>query len=195
MFFLVLIGSSVCMLFAFGFRFVRSKVDVARNPHKDIYHRVSDQTVVNRSSIVYPLIDKEQTFDIAATVWIRGTELEEQKLQETFLVSVEGGDEGAIEKHQLLEQDKTWLYTPLYSDIIFRGLRSHHKHVSATVNFSLPTRRLYVFESCLCTLSLTSMTSQFGTQSHNFRFSWNIHPDTNRSFASPISHKTHILDP
>ena len=47
-----------------------------RSPHKSLYHNTTSK---DSSSVVQPLIDARQTFDIAVTVWIRGTEKEEEE--------------------------------------------------------------------------------------------------------------------
>ena len=86
------------------------------HPYQHFYHQgVSDYT-----SVVQPLITHSQTFDIAATIWLRTTESKE-------LAGTIGG------------QDLEVAETPLYSDVVFRGLNLSQKNVFSVVNFSLPT--------------------------------------------------------
>ncbi|KAF5364956.1 hypothetical protein D9758_008112 [Tetrapyrgos nigripes] len=94
--------------------------------------------------LIQPLIANDQTFDVAVSVWIRGTEAEELK----WRASQEGSDEDH-QKDRLISlhdgedalNDRKQLYHPLYSDIAFRGLRLSDKNKYASINFTLPTEK------------------------------------------------------
>lgn len=106
----------------------RKSVDVGRDffsPHQRMYHNASieELTPDQRASVVQPLLTPSQEFDIAVTVWLRALGLHSDDPPITQEVLEAGG---------LVE-------TPLYSDIIFRGMRLTDKNVFADVNFTLPT--------------------------------------------------------
>jgi len=97
--------------------------------------------------IIRPLIDESQTFDIAVSVWLRATEEEEATYRRNRTADVVIRDEGEgiltkIEDPQ--EEREDILETPLFSDIVFRGLRLKDKGISQKVQFRLPTTRLCV---------------------------------------------------
>ncbi|KIJ29221.1 hypothetical protein M422DRAFT_37029 [Sphaerobolus stellatus SS14] len=94
-------------------------------PHKWMYQNATLEDIKDRSSIVRPLVDRTQTFDIAATVWIREptSQLENE---------IEG-------KETLIPAE-----VPLFSDIIFRKLSLKDKWASNQVNLRIPTK---VFKS------------------------------------------------
>lgn len=96
-----------------------------------------------------PLIDNNQTFDIALSVWIRATEEYEQAHRKRKdLKAIDGGTR--MDNSQPQGDDEDILETPLFSDIVFRGLSLKNKGVSAKVQFRLPTARL-------CVLALVSV--------------------------------------
>jgi hypothetical protein len=102
--------------------FVTKVLGNVSNPHRALYQNASLEEVSNRASVVQPLISRDQTFDIAATVWLRSTV---SRGHEVIRREAEGQE--AVPE------------TPLYSDIVFRGLRLTGKTVSNTVDFTLPT--------------------------------------------------------
>lgn len=113
-------------------------------PHRALFENVALEDVTNRATVVQPLISREQTFDIAATVWMRKTdrighgevfEMEANRSQVTLLLEEAGLGE---QIDPLLDTDDD-LETPIFSEIVFRGLRLTDKYVFTTVNFSLPT--------------------------------------------------------
>ncbi|KAH0580386.1 hypothetical protein H2248_001887 [Termitomyces sp. 'cryptogamus'] len=77
------------------------------------------------SEIARPLIGSEQTFDLAVTVWLRAEEYEDDI------------DDEEMSEHPRFSPISPAI--PLYSDIIFRGLRLRDKNAFATVNFTVPT--------------------------------------------------------
>ncbi|KAF5364886.1 hypothetical protein D9758_008107 [Tetrapyrgos nigripes] len=113
-------------------------------PQQFLYQNQTLSEVSNRSLVIQPLIDNDQTFDVAVSVWIRGTEAEELK----WRASQEGSDED-YQKLRVMSwhdgedilNDRKQLYYPLYSDIAFRGLRLSDKNKYASINFTLPTEK------------------------------------------------------
>ncbi|KAJ7619341.1 hypothetical protein FB45DRAFT_1095422 [Roridomyces roridus] len=77
--------------------------------HSRIYQNQTLDEVANRSNVVRPLIDDKQTFDIAVSVWY----------------SENNGSSGVSN-------------SPIYSDIVFRGLRLADKHRSKNLTYKLP---------------------------------------------------------
>jgi hypothetical protein len=123
----------------------RQWISNIRSPHKEHYFNVTQDLLPDL--IVRPLIDESQTFDIAMSVWLRATEEEEAVYCWNRMADVVIGDEGEgiltkIEDPQ--EEREDILETPLFSDIVFQGLRLKDKGVSQKVQFRLPTARLCV---------------------------------------------------
>jgi hypothetical protein len=141
-------------------------VSAIRFPHK-IHYQPQNETLLNitSGSVVRPLVNSEQTFDIAVTVWVRATEEEEEEHRRLTLKDVnlttegpKGTEESTLVAPQVrtgsgeamwmtssteeLLKDEDLLETPLYSDIAFRGLRLSDKDISTSINFRLPTARL-----------------------------------------------------
>ncbi|KAJ6510568.1 hypothetical protein C8R45DRAFT_964526 [Mycena sanguinolenta] len=97
--------------------------------HSSVYQNQTLAEVENRGAIVRPLIDENQLFDIAVSIW-------------TLPVQEEDGERvaGAVAE------------TPLDSKIVFRGVKLADKHLTATVDYRLPTaifRRLLLKENDL----------------------------------------------
>ena len=93
------------------------------HPYQHLYHNAE---VLDYTSVVQPMITHNQTFDIAATVWLRTTESKEHA------ETVGGQRLGETQAMEVTE-------TPLYSNIVFRGLNLSQKNVFSVVHFSLPT--------------------------------------------------------
>ncbi|ETW86416.1 hypothetical protein HETIRDRAFT_246875, partial [Heterobasidion irregulare TC 32-1] len=91
--------------------------------------------------IIRPLVDHDQTFDIAVTVWLRAQEEEEKAWKDSSMLNILNSDFDAsvAERQRRVEEDL--LEVPLYSDIVFRGLRLSDRHITADVKFRLPTRK------------------------------------------------------
>jgi len=152
-----------------------------RFPHRALYENT---TLLNSQpgSVVRPLIDAQQTFDIAVSVWVRTTEEEEEdNYRRSNHKEVNSGREGQQEKDgkeedtlvsapmdtkdskawwvtvstEELMRDDVILETPVYSDIAFRGLRLSEKGISTVINFRLPTARLYVTTEFILSFSFT----------------------------------------
>jgi hypothetical protein len=127
--------------------------------------------VKNKSSVVQPLISKEQTFDVAVSVWVRGTKKEEKAWRAIQAIFDKAGrnpktlrmETGLDEEGLgfLNTGDEKMLYHPIFSDIVFRGLRLSDKHVTASVNLTFPTEKLYVYmqlKSLFFSLFLTPLS-------------------------------------
>jgi len=80
-------------------------------PHKHLYQDLSNDTP---HEIVHPLIDKDQKFDIVATVWIR---------------DVKGTK----------TRDKNLVETVIFTDTIFSGIKMSDKNIRTSVNLDIPT--------------------------------------------------------
>ncbi|THV02602.1 hypothetical protein K435DRAFT_775406 [Dendrothele bispora CBS 962.96] len=110
-------------------------------PPRHLYQNQSLPDVLNRSMVVQPLIGKDQTFDVAVSVWIRAPRAKEKEWK------IDQGHR-VLEAIQLSSTSKPWyidderrLYYPLYSDIVFRGLHLSDKGVTTSVNFTVPLAR------------------------------------------------------
>jgi hypothetical protein len=128
----LLIAAAIALVSAAALFFIGVVTKVVgnlSNLHRALYQNATLEQVSNRASVVQPLINRNDTFDIAATVWLRSKGSREHE------VAVKGEGDGTKVQAEVLE-------TPLYSDIVFRGLRLTDKGRFATVNFTLPTEIL-----------------------------------------------------
>ncbi|KAJ7074120.1 hypothetical protein C8F01DRAFT_1075730 [Mycena amicta] len=122
-------------------------VGTIRTPHRQLYHK----TTPNATTPVYPLITDNDTFDIAVTVWLRATASEEAKLRSTLPTeeaNITAPAPAVIDtKHGKFQvtlnstAEDARIDRPLFSDVVFRGLRLTNKSALATVDFELPTAR------------------------------------------------------
>ncbi|KAF5364904.1 hypothetical protein D9758_008143 [Tetrapyrgos nigripes] len=96
----------------------------AAHPHEYLYQNQTLSEVANRSLVVQPLINKEQTFDVAVSVWVRRTIDEEFQWRES--------------QHDPADFQ---LYRPLFSDVVFHGLRLSDKGKYTNINFTMPTEK------------------------------------------------------
>ncbi|KAJ7315037.1 hypothetical protein DFH08DRAFT_425650 [Mycena albidolilacea] len=82
--------------------------------HSRVFQNQTLEEVGNRTSVVRPLVDEKQSFDIAVSIWALPLE------------------ENAGESSSVVPE------TPLYSDIVFRGLHLADKHQTANLTYKLP---------------------------------------------------------
>jgi len=154
--------------------FLQTFYETLAYPHQSLYQNQSLSEVSNRSLVVQPLIGKDQTFDLAVSVWIRAPKNGGEEWRDSLGQYVDPGlDSGeplrflqkfkksafsdnqftipvGFDEAELLQGEKKHLYHPLYSNIAFRGLHLSDKGVSASINFTVPTEKLYVFILFLC---------------------------------------------
>lgn len=123
------------------------------NPHRGVFQDVSLGGVADRSLVVQPLVTRDQTFDIAVTVWLRSTKVGHREVANGTVseksrdleVPPSGADrsggqgDGNLNREPVPIEDGVVPETVLYSDIIFREVRLADKDVYTTVNFTLPT--------------------------------------------------------
>ncbi|THV02601.1 hypothetical protein K435DRAFT_962911 [Dendrothele bispora CBS 962.96] len=133
-------------------------------PHSYLHQNQSLSEVSNRSLVVQPLVGQEQTFDIAVSVWIRALQAKEEEWR-TGLGGPSTDSESESDQYkplqffqnyneankkltinlgdedEFLHGEKRVLYHPLYSDIVFRGLRPSDKSVMTSINFTIPTQK------------------------------------------------------
>ncbi|KAF8992166.1 hypothetical protein BDQ17DRAFT_1546592 [Cyathus striatus] len=84
-----------------------------RSPHASIYQNATLDKILNRTSVIQPMIDEKQKFDIVASVWVRDGPISEE-------------NEAVTEKL-------------LFSDIVFRDVTLKDKGVMNEVNVQVPT--------------------------------------------------------
>ncbi|KAJ7247760.1 hypothetical protein C8J57DRAFT_1358921 [Mycena rebaudengoi] len=82
--------------------------------HSRMYQNQTLEEVTDRATIVRPLVDENQRFDFAVSIWAPTVD-----------------ENGSHRSRGVAE-------TPLYSDIVFRGLRLADKHKSANLTYRLP---------------------------------------------------------
>src|ERR1700691_3536071 len=76
--FIALLGVWMCFIIGSAFYRLISNI---RSPHKEYYHNATQ--IPTERLVVRPLIDENQTFDIAVSVWVRVTEAEEEAYEAT----------------------------------------------------------------------------------------------------------------
>ncbi|KAJ2924040.1 hypothetical protein H1R20_g1209, partial [Candolleomyces eurysporus] len=92
-----------------------------REPHDWMYSDKTAEEVRDWSAVVRPLVDRNQKFDITATVWAR----KPHQYRESY----------GLTKDQPLEE-------PIFSGVVFRGVTFMDEHVHAKVNLSIPLKTL-----------------------------------------------------
>lgn len=106
---------------------LRYAVRFVNTPHFLQLHDLSVPYKPNE--VLKPLVSREQTFDVVATVWVHRDG------------GSDAGDASALKTgRQELAEDV------VYSDTVFRGLRLKDKNVKTAVNLSVPTEVLYVLQ-------------------------------------------------
>ncbi|KAF9559385.1 hypothetical protein CPC08DRAFT_708923 [Agrocybe pediades] len=93
-------------------------------PHKEMYHRVTDETSLDK--VVKPLITEDQTFDIVATVWLR---------DDSMLVDEPATTNAGIEG----SRSKVLRERAIFSDTVFRGVKITDRGLKTSVKLEIPT--------------------------------------------------------
>ncbi|KAE9389876.1 hypothetical protein BT96DRAFT_1024841 [Gymnopus androsaceus JB14] len=107
----------ILSLFIVGW-FFTSITDMKKSlgsPHQAYYQNASIEEVKNRWTVVQPLVDRNQAYDIGVSVWVRGPK-------------------GSDDSNNALE-------TPLFSDIVFRDLHTTDALKSTIVTLKVPNTR------------------------------------------------------
>ncbi|KAJ2932378.1 hypothetical protein H1R20_g4723, partial [Candolleomyces eurysporus] len=121
-----------CMLFAVGIlisllvsigiaKFLSSLYHVMQEPHSFLYENKTLAEVRNMSTVVRPLVDRDQKFDIVATVWVRTLDPRD----------------GASEQYNWMHGEDH-----IFSDTVFRGVTLMDEHIHTRVNLSIPLETL-----------------------------------------------------
>ncbi|KAF5375938.1 hypothetical protein D9615_008271 [Tricholomella constricta] len=123
--FLLTVGIVALLASALGTAYV--VVGIATNmtsPQRALYPKGLSENHSDGVQVVRPLINRDQSFDVAVTVWLRTDEV--------------AAPTDEAKKESILNV-KLPHVTPLYSAIAFQGLHLTDKNVFATVNYTLPT--------------------------------------------------------
>lgn len=132
----ILIG--LILFFLIGLTFISKIIDNTAHPHKRLYV-TSQQNSQLSPAVIKPLVDANQKFDIAVTVWVRDEE-------PTPFEDLEDGD-GSITTHLPNSSLPLLKEKLLFSDTIFRSITPENKGLVKTIPLEIPTR-------ILCILSL-----------------------------------------
>ncbi|KAJ7255839.1 hypothetical protein B0H12DRAFT_1113039 [Mycena haematopus] len=89
-------------------------LEITQFSHSRIFQNQTLEEVENRATVVRPLVDGTQSFDIAVSIWALPVE------------------------DTIGENSNDASETPLYSDIVFRGLHLADKHKSVNLTYKLP---------------------------------------------------------
>ncbi|KAG6840561.1 hypothetical protein C0991_005837 [Blastosporella zonata] len=106
-------------------------LNVFLRPNKDMYLKSGTENIKNQA-VVQPLIDRQKTFDLAATVWLR-TSKDASHINGTYASKGDTASADIDEEVEHLTEES------LFSDIIFRGVKLSDKNLHTTVNFTVPT--------------------------------------------------------
>ncbi|KAG6825135.1 hypothetical protein H0H92_004599 [Tricholoma furcatifolium] len=134
-----LLSLSIIAFVLYLFQFTTALFNEFTAPHKALYYKSATQIVTNtnRAAVVRPLVDSEQTFDLAATVWLR-TSKDATHVGGIYVTpeaeAVEDAEQQAKRAANVGLEEHA-----LFSDIIFRGVRLSDKNLHTTVNLTLPT--------------------------------------------------------
>ncbi|KAJ2932407.1 hypothetical protein H1R20_g4730, partial [Candolleomyces eurysporus] len=123
------ISGCKCMLLAFGIlifllvsmgitQFVSSVLPGVREPHNLLYENKTLAEVKNMSTVVRPLVDRDQRFDVVATVWVR---------------TLDPRWDRASERHDWMHGEDH-----IFSDTVFRGVTLMDEHIHTKINLSIP---------------------------------------------------------
>ena len=118
---LIIILTSITLFFGV---FLMNLIHHGREPHAALLYKPksADAADPGPETVVRPLIDEKQTFDIVATVWLRTNDSSYESTIST------------------LPEQK-----PIFTGKVFQGLTLKHKSIHTTVNYTVPTEVLYVF--------------------------------------------------
>ncbi|KAF5364908.1 hypothetical protein D9758_008147 [Tetrapyrgos nigripes] len=166
------------------YNFLRTLYRSSAHPREFLYQNQTLSEVANRSTVIQPLINKDQTFDIAVSVWVRATSTEELEWKNSL------DDDTRPDYLRWFDaydnrNDHKQLYHPLYSDVVFRGLRLSDKGIYASVNFTLPTEKFREYRTdessllgtfVLIPTSPSLMASVVNYSSYIPDEVWNKHP-------------------
>ena len=126
--------------------------------HRYLYQNQTLDAVTNRSLVVQPLIDDDQTFDLVVTIWHQPPPEEmhakfaaslaksNRKTAEAASVSLANTTTTAVIREVTISDEESFsidsFAIPVFSDTVFKRLRLRDQHVFAEVNFSIPTEIL-----------------------------------------------------
>ncbi|KAJ2929921.1 hypothetical protein H1R20_g7160, partial [Candolleomyces eurysporus] len=114
---LLAVGILISLLVSIGIaKFVSSVFHGLREPHNSLYENKTLAEVKNMANVVRPLVDRDQKFDIVATVWVR---------------TLDPRDD-ASGRYGWMHEDH------IFSDTVFRGVTLMDEHVHTKVNLSIP---------------------------------------------------------
>jgi hypothetical protein len=120
---LIAVGVLLTLLGSIGIAKLASSIFKGmREPHNALYENKTLAEVRNMSTIVRPLVDSDQKFDIVATVWVRTLEPQDNASWHYWTYG---------EEH-------------IFSDTVFHGVTLMDEHVHSQVNLSIPLETLYV---------------------------------------------------
>lgn len=118
----------------------KGAVRLVSDPHRALFQHASHEEGRDRGSVVQPLISRDQTFDMVATVWLRSMQgidhvAMAEKITRKNNSSLREGNDAPLLEEEVQE-------VPLFSDIVFRGLRLTDEKIFGTINYTLPTALL-----------------------------------------------------
>ncbi|KAK7062696.1 hypothetical protein VNI00_000184 [Paramarasmius palmivorus] len=129
-------------------------IELTRFAHTSVYQNQTWEEVLasgNRDAVVRPLINENQTFDVAITVWMRrtGEEIEQRERQREMnpltdvlkdlspSISV---SESLENRYYLMGYEEDDIYEkPIFSDVVFHGLTLKDKDIKTKVELQIPT--------------------------------------------------------
>ena len=125
-------------------------------PHAALLYKPNSSTdLVDPATVIRPLIDEKQTFDIVATIWLRTSDS-----SSGFAIST-------------LPTEMA-----IFTGTVFRGLRLKDKDIHATVNYTVPTQILYAlsYPTVHCSYIFSTSSKNRGLKTHDLRASFVLVP-------------------
>jgi hypothetical protein len=116
---LIATGILISLLLSMGTAKLVSEVyRGVREPHDALYENKTLAEVEDMSTIVRPLVDRNQKFDIVATVWVR---------------TLDAPVDPLCERYEWMHKEDL-----ISSDTVFHGVTLMDEHVHTKVNLSIP---------------------------------------------------------
>jgi hypothetical protein len=162
---LIAIGVLITLLGSIGMAKLASSIFKGmREPHNFLYENKTLAEVRNMSTIVRPLVDRDQKFDIVATVWVRRPDPRDNASWYW----------GHGEEH-------------IFSDTVFHGVTLMDEHVHTQVNLSIPLETLYVVSIMIPCLSAKSLKLLLALKPKHWKTSISEQPSKSSLSHPPCS--------
>lgn len=108
--------------------------------HKGIYQNQTAAEIENWNTVVRPLIDADQLFDVAVSVWVRREDAEQARRKQ--LLKEEHSETQSSHDYANLYRLADVQEQVIFSDIVFRGVSLKDTNLVQELELSIPTAGL-----------------------------------------------------